>query len=571
MKAPAGAQPHLIYLFRRIAPRAILFLCFSTFLALSHGAFSQITTQGTDFYVAFGSNMSQTINSLTMQIKIAAKTSTDVTFTFTNDGNTLTVPVPEGGVYTLDLNNAQRTGVYNDVSGAITAKSLRIQSTEPVSVYALNQCLQTADATCVLPVNNLGTKYYHFSYTPQDKDAYLVIATENQTEVYENGSLQATLNTGQVYCRRYAKGVDVTGRHITSTRPVAYFVANGHAGIPPGTGGADHFFEQIPPVNAWGNHFLVPVTHRAIERIRIVASQDGTVVTQSGGVIQTAFGTASLTLNAGEFVELETTLAAGGCYISANKPVGVCAYMMSMDYPPLADPTGDPSLTWIPPVEQAVAEALIAPFVPSVQTSLINHYALIVTATATKDQTTVAIGTAVPAALSGGAWTVGANSDYSFYSMPLTSTSESYSFHNPDGLTVTGYGVGFRESYGYMAGAAARSLNDNTFYINDISYADIHQKQICCAGQLTLSFRADIRYIMSTVPGYLKWYINGVEETSATDVLEWNKTVNPGAYTVTMEVLDISNNRTHTLTSTVKTGPCFIPINPHIRSSVVGN
>jgi hypothetical protein len=63
-----------------------------------------------------------------------------------------------------------------------------------------------------------------------------------------------------------------------------------------------------------------------------------------------------------------------------------------------------------------------------------------------------------------------------------------------------------------------------------------------------------------------------VEEVSAGNVLQWDKTLNAGAYTVTMEVLDISNNnQIQTRSATVTISPCFIPINPHLRSSVVGN
>ena len=69
-------------------------------------------------------------------------------------------------------------------------------------------------------------------------------------------------------------------------------------------------------------------------------------------------GAASLTLNAGQFVELETTLAGGGCFISADKPVGTA----------------------------------IAPFVPTGNTQLNEHYALVVTATGVTN-----INTGVPA------------------------------------------------------------------------------------------------------------------------------------------------------------------------------
>jgi hypothetical protein len=103
-------------------------------------------------------------------------------------------------VYTLDLNSTQKNHVYN-ISGT-SNKSLRIQSTAPVSVYALNYSENTTDATHVLPVNNLGTDYYHFSYFQRLSypDGYTVVATEDGTSVYDNGTLRAgPLSAGQVY------------------------------------------------------------------------------------------------------------------------------------------------------------------------------------------------------------------------------------------------------------------------------------------------------------------------------------------------------------------------------------
>jgi hypothetical protein len=296
-------------------------------------------------------------------------------------------------------------------------------------------------------------------------------------------------------------------------------------------------------VNTWGNTFLVPVTHRGKERIRILASQDGTTITQTGGTIQTGLGAASLSLNAGQFVELETTLTGGGCYISANKPVAVCAYMVGSEYGDLSYKNGDPAMAWVPPIEQTVNGATIAPFVPSASTQLTEHYALIVTATDTRDQTTVAIGTGAPAALSG-SWTAGngAGSGYSFYSMQLTSTTSSYYFYNPNGLVVMGYGLGQHESYYYLSGASARNL-DAAFYINDTHYQDIDGEVFC--GQQSFAIRAVIQYAMSSTAGYLKWYVNGTEETSARDVLQWNKTLAPGTYLIEMKVLDMYN-QTHT-------------------------
>ncbi|MDR1259313.1 MAG: IgGFc-binding protein, partial [Tannerellaceae bacterium] len=487
-------------------------LLFAFFLSLIYySAFAQITTQGTDFYVSFGQNAGNAVSAVTMQIRIAATQDATVTFTFKADASTVTLNVQAGQVYTYNLDATQKTNVYSIAEGT-SDKSLRIQSTAPVSVYALNQSSATTDATNVLPVNNLGMDYYQVSYQPLSTyaDGYTVIATVNGTTVYENGSSKATLNAGQVYSAYYLS-TDATGRHITSDHPIAYFATNSCVNVPVGTTYCDCLYQQMVPVNSWGNNFLVPVTHRGKERVRVVASQNNTTVAQTGGVKKTDGGGGaqnpanenSFTLNAGQFAEFEIALTTGGAYISADKPVAVASYLLGTGYSGLSDAIGDPALAWVPAVEQAADMAVIAPFAPSGGTNLAKHYALVVTPTATRDNTTIAIGSEAPAALSGGSWTTGngSGSGMSFYSLQLTNTAASYYFNNLAGLTVMGYGTGSAESYYYLSGSAGRSLNP-AFYINDVHYQDIDGNVFC--GQTSFHIEGVAQFQVSSAPGHLK-------------------------------------------------------------------
>ncbi|MDR1938570.1 MAG: IgGFc-binding protein, partial [Tannerellaceae bacterium] len=377
----------------------------------------------------------------------------------------------------------------------------------------------------------------------------------DNTAIYENGTLRATLNTGQVYSAYYPS-IDITGRHITSNHPIAYFVTNSGVYIPAtGGGGCDCFFAQMLPVNTWGNSYLVPISKQGVGRLRVLASQNGTVITQTGGVIKTSdnggYGQGSLSLNAGEFVELEALLASGGCHISSNKPVAVSSYLVGK-LPGYTILKGDPALTLVPPVEQMIRGAAISAFITPGSTQIDEHHALIMTPTATRDQTTVAVGTAPPAPLSGGTWTTGngtAGSAYSFYSFELTDPDSSYYFANPYGMSAMGYGLGGTETYYYLAGAAGRNL-DAAFYVNGEHYQNMDGDAFCGL----LSLRAAVQYAMSATPGYLKWYIDGVEETAARDLPEWTATPSPGTHTIKMSVLDM-NNETHELETTLTVIP----------------
>jgi hypothetical protein len=503
------------------------------------------STQGKDFYVSFGSNCGYVVSNVTLQIRIVAQKATTVDFTY-KDNPTLdtSFAIAAGSVYTHDLTLDEKTAVYSNVTG-VNDKSLRIQSTEKISVYALNQAYRTTDATFVLPVDVLGTEYFHLSHFPYNQpnnysDGYTIIATEDNTEIYENNTLKTTLNSGQVYSAYYYAN-DITGYFIKSSNPVAYFVTNQIIEITKGIGSGDNLYEQMTPVNTWGKTFVVPVTKRGVERIRIVASQDGTKITQTGGVIITGTGgQSSPNLNRGQFVELEIKLATNGCYISSNKPIGVASYLVSMNYSGLTygkGLVGDPALTIVPPIEQMIFSADIAPFIPSGATSLNEHYVMIITPTATRTQTTVSIGNGIAGALTGGSWTTGngLGADYSFYSVPLTNQTAAYHFANSNGLMAMGFGLGQYESYYYLSGAGMQTL-DAAFFVNDIHYLDLDGDTLCVGNQVT--FHADGINPPTEINGYLKWYINEIEQTAYEDVLRWNTPLTNGEYTVRIDVVD---------------------------------
>ncbi|MDR1983488.1 MAG: hypothetical protein LBQ28_01490, partial [Prevotellaceae bacterium] len=513
-----------------------------------------------------------------MQVKIVTTKQTKVTFTLKNVNYIYSVDIAAGSIYVKDFNVNERAALYSNATG-VSDKSLRIQSTEPISVYALTQTKGTADATNVFPVKDLGTEYYHISYKaitdfPVYYDGYTIVAVEDNTKIYEGNTLKATLDAGYVYSNY--DYLDASGIKITSDKPVAYFVTNSCAYVPIGIASCDCFYQQLAPVNMWGNNFLIPVTKRTLERVRIVASQSGTVITQTGGTIKTEDVNAdnpsdasTFTLNEGHYVDMEIGLATGGCYISASKPIAVASYLPGYSYTPIPASfrTGDPSMAWVPPVEQLINNVVVAPFIPQGSTNLTEHFVLIVTPTATRDQTMVAEGNNPPTSLTGGAWTTGngtAGSAYSFYSVQLTSKTASYYFTNPKGLFVMGYGLGGAESYYYLAGSAARDL-DAAFYIDDMHYQDINGGYFC--NKSSFNFKAVIQYAMSTTPGYLKWYIDGTEEVAARDKLTWSKTLTPGVHTVKIEVLDLYGEiKTLTTTFTIDlttvsiTGPTKIGV-----------
>jgi len=535
-------------------------------ILFSNNAFSQDapTMQGKEFLVTVGAN---TLNA-TPHIRMVATKRTNITFTY-NINNSLnrTFIIEAGEVYTHTLSSQETDAVTQRTQISSTNRTLRIESNEDLSVFVINANRASTDATGLLPVSHYGTEYFILSYRAHtgSQDGYIVIANEDNTQISENGVVLGTLDRG--FARTvYVNNGDITGRKITSDKPVAVFTSNFGARVPAGLADSDCLYQQLLPVSSWGTRFLVPVTNpihpnvnRNRERIRIIASQDGTTITQVGGTVRTDVSGASTNLNNlnnGQFVELEANIADKGCYIVADKPIAVGSFLMANTYFHNNIMFGDPSMAWIPPIEQTLTSAAIAPFFVSSNLYDEQHYALIVTPTATKEYTRVTVGAGgnrIP--LYGGEWIDNAASGFSFYQMRFSETNkdDAYYFDNPAGFSIMGAGFGSAESYYYLAAAAARTL-DASFYINDIHNQDAG---VFCDN--SFSFRAEVNFPMSTATGRLRWYINGIEALYARDALQFNTTLTVGTHNIRMAALSdedevIEKQATITVASSMTAG-----------------
>jgi len=509
-------------------------------------------TEGKDFWLTFGHTFSYSWNWIDIQIRIVCGDKpANGSITFTKLGTSVNFNLNSYEIFTYNLDDTQKEAVRNQTMG-ITNHSVFINASEKLTVYAFSNMNYIAEATCVLPVTALGREYYQISYKESMaySDSYAVVATQNNTTVYHNGTPVATINTGQVYCRT---STDMTGAFITSNNPVAFFATHQRACIPD-EGKMSNLYEQLPPVNTWGRTFFVPVSAFEQEIIRIIVSQNGTYITQTGGTIRIGVPGAQTTLSnlqAGQFVELDINLINNGCFIHSNNPVGVCSYMTRFGTPTLAS---QPSQCWIPGIEQSVTKAVIAPFVANVLNSIAIHYALLITPTDTKDNTMISIGGAPPQPISGGIWHNNATAGRSFYSMPLIDLTKSYIFSNQEGIIIFGYGVGlqpYNSSYYYLAYSAMRDLQA-TFSANDISYQLLKEHDFC---EGDVHFMAEIEGLHPTHPNRITWWINGTEYLPAKTLDNWNKYFSAGTYEIRMDVI-FDNNETASKTGTLIIKSC---------------
>jgi len=502
----------------------------------------------TEFWLTFGrNNTAENYWSANLQIRIVSgENPTTGIIYFTALDSVISFSMNANTIFTFPLDdNTLKQAVYNTTMGK-SNKSIRINSSEPVRVYAMNSQGASIDATNLFPVEVLDNSYYQISYGPDINrfDGYAVVAVRNNTQLLQDGVYLDTLNAGEVYY--HTSSTDMTGSCITANNPVAFFVVNSCASIPTGT--CDHLFQQLAPVNTWGKNFFVPVSHRAKDRVRIVAMKDTTTITQTDGLFVFS-SSGNYTINKGQYIELEILLDNNGCSIHADKPVGVCTYLTTASYPLPPPYESDPAIAWLPPVEQYLSNVLVTPFYPTGIYTITKHYALVVTPTETRNDTEVSIGGAssIPLDLISGTW-YEHSSGYSFFSLPLANNS--YRFTNDNSLAVMGYGVGQIVSYYYLGGSNMRDL-EAVFYGNDIYYKDLTDTAFC-AGEIT--FRAEIEN-MGVDMDSIKWYINGIKENLPHTQLEWSKTFSPDNYEIRMWIR-FENNDTISKIGTLKIKSC---------------
>lgn len=504
------------------------------------------STIGDEFLVSFGQNSffqtSSPEGQLTFMIRMVSTKATRVVFTFNEDpSSSYTINIP-AGVTTKELTLEQRDMIYsnrvwNEVNNTASntfagesyerksKKSLHIKSEDPISVYAMNGGRSTSDASNVLPVDNLGTTYYHISYPAashyQDGgpnstgkyydeanfDGYTLIAKEDGTIVkvkVDGSSKNISLNAGEVYSYYTARRGSLSGEFISSNKPIAYFTTNSGTRIPSNEenfleeavqdvfGSTECLYQQLMPVSAWGKKFVVPISSRGKDRVRVMSSEDNTKITINGSTTlptgvnipwtkkegRDKRASTSLTLSKGQYLDLDITTA---FYLESSNPVGVCSFLKGNKAINEGKPKGDPAMAWIPSLEQTIESTTISAFGLIRSSSDDIYKAIIIVPTSDAANTTVAINNGAPQQLAGNnSYIAVPGSKYSYYSYDLDKNA-AYTFKNPRGLTVMAYGYGGSESYYYMAGAAGRTINPH-FTVEDIQHEDVFGRTFCQNG-----------------------------------------------------------------------------------------
>ncbi len=321
----------------------ILLLCLLTFKADAQAL------AGKEFICGFMEN--EVNQGSTLIVYLASDRYATVDITIPLQGYAVTINlVPDTVIdVTIPLNLAAHAG-----SEIIEGKAIFISASDSILVYLLHRHNGGSDGTVVFPSNILSSEYNCITYRGiqinNTKSEFLLLAKDSNTQVTifssdttTGGQIPGTsfnilLHKGQSY--QVQSIGDLTGTKIVSSHQLALFSGNKGVHIPyfvPPFCCADHLFEQMLPVNFWGNEYITtPLMSRdSGDTYRIIAKDDSTIVYLNGVVTDT--------LNAGKFCEWRIKDAS---VISADKPVLVTQYANSQNF----DGTfGDPfMITLIP-------------------------------------------------------------------------------------------------------------------------------------------------------------------------------------------------------------------------------
>ena len=410
------------------------------------------------------------------------RTSWSVPFTVAAHDVT-TVNIPLAQAYPLDANAVGDFGIL-------------VEATDTISVYAANYNHNSFDVTVVLPINALDDDYMLQTYVPTMNSEFVIVATEDNTEVEITPSKALmgghaarqtyviTMQRGQTYLgiSRFG-GVmgDLSGSIIKARdgKRVAVFNGNVCAMVPTDNSYTDHLVEQAVGVKYWGRSFALTSTQgQNFDMVRVTALRANTVISKNG--------TAIATIQTGETFEFQLTGAEGSCYLETSQPAGVYLYIAGAVQGNDQE-LSDPSMIWIPPVEQKMNDLTFATFQSP---GISAHYVNIVIPTEALDEVTL------DGLLIGNEFSLmPANPQFAFVRKQIQPGT--HTLQSDLGFIAHVYGLGYHESYGYAAGSKAEALREQ-LYVNDVPSANLPANQQFCPYE-PIDFRVEVNYNCDSV------------------------------------------------------------------------
>jgi gliding motility-associated-like protein len=455
-----------------------IFLCCVIAIASQAQDFSN---KGKDFWLAYTGHIDGQSSRMALYITGEQATTGTVQFTngtnipFTVIANQTTVVQIYPGLYP----------VYNSSSDLINSTGIRITAARPVVVYAHILNSARSGASLILPAKTLGKRYKIAAYDQINnafnsaRSEFAIVAIQNQTTIEITPSendinnnrtkgvpFLITLNKGEVY--QYQSLKDLTGSEVRAIsvgnipcKPIAVFSGSTwNAFDCTNPSGGDNLYQQLFPVTAWGKQFVTApfINRQPYDILRIIVDDTLTQVTVNGTLLNPA------QLIKKSYYEIKDALPK---VISTSKPVMVVQYMISQSCDsrnvvapgaPIPYPA-DPEMTILNPIEQTLNRITVLSARKDLtppNTNIEQHYINIIIKDSYRHTLTIdgQLPTSSFVSIPG--------SGYSYLQENVTTSTATNPTHRlsaDSGFVAIAYGYGEVESYGYLAGADIKDLN----------------------------------------------------------------------------------------------------------------
>ena len=467
-------------------------------------AMAQNSTQGKDFWLSFMRNGYQFNGGdwVETQVMVSAKRACSGKISNPRTSWSMTFEVANESVVVLQIPLNQ--GYNTDNEGVPSNFGLELTATDTVSVYTANCATNSFDATFVLPVESLGSDYIvqcdsqsktQSTFADMETSAFLIVATEDNTQIdiipsvatidghQAGNSYSVSLGKGQSYFMRSnlsSSSRDFSGTKISAldSKKIAVFNGNTLTTVPNAlTDGFDHIFEQALPVETWGQQFAVTGSaNRTRDLVKVTAGHDNDTVWCNGQFVAVLDAGQSHTFWLYSGYESHQ-FGGGSCFVETSLPSMLYLYNTtcydSEDGVSMED--GDPSMVWIPPVEQKINEITFCTF-NHYQAPIDYHYVNIVVETASVNEVYLDGNLINPSQFE----TLIGNEAYSFAKVVI-----SHGVHHLScmwGLIGHVYGFGLVKGYAYCVGANVLDLSGSLF-VNGQSSNLYHNGLYLCVGE----------------------------------------------------------------------------------------
>lgn len=436
-------------------------------------------TEGSDFWLAFGYNLSTSVDG---NLYLYVSSENDTTGVVDIPTQNLSIPfsVIAGEVARIDIPPELRLA-----SAVETAqnKGIHVTTQDKVVLYALNQKTNTTDGFLVYPTDTLGKRHRAMTY---DGGQLYIVATQDNTtvnltfsetvtpilntcvgcdrlEYAKDEIITISLQTGEVYAVEASptSGNTLTGTLIESSLPIAAFSGHQCTFVPTGVRACDHLVEQLPDTKYWGStYYSMPLASRVGGDIfRIVADVDNTDVFINGELIRS--------LDAGEWLEDTSDT---GAIIEASHPILV-AQLSKGSTTDFSDNgfLGDPAMIMLTPSEQFISRYQ---FTTTDQAIDFNYVNVLATTDGLTNMTLD--GVSVDPNL------FSQIEDTPFYGAQLLVNEGAHVIESNEVFGASIYGFGTFDSYGYQGGSRLpRYADASQFFLATPALDGVVGQEVC--------------------------------------------------------------------------------------------